>query len=1212
MPAGSDFLLQWGNREKPSSGGGKVPGGRPASGKRQRYPELEELAAWFHRALGEAGYESVLEFVRNGLFEKNAVYGVFGATRLLTLESTQSLAVALKGSTAEVTTVWIRAREARDRAAMAAEKDSRPRVESWADLPLPSLALRNLLEAQGVSMDRLPYSLLGVGEPALSTVYVRQQMRGLGSEERGERAQADADPPSAQRPAAAGATSTLSLWDALERNDHLLVTGEPGAGKSTLGHHLVRSVSKVWLREADSAEVPLSVPLVAVRIAARFLDGEGAWSTVLARAVGRSLGHSLLQEPDAGLFAGRVQGVRWLIVLDGLDEIPVPQVRAEVIRSVSQHARARSDYRFVVTTRALPEAELAPLRGTDLGSYVMRPFGRTDLEEFARKWFAAQPVPLKLGSPEQEADRFIRETSDGRLRELVQNPLLATIAAVSAVKEPTRPLPTSRVTLYERFCGYLVTEQGGRRDMVPQLRRRHQDDPARLGCMLWLYEHRSQILAAVAQDRLEGEGTPWQTAIDWVAANAPGEITLVDGWKDHLSEALTSTGLLVAYGSELRFLHQSFAEFLAARTHADTIGDEFADLDSWVRRSCAESQRAFALFTLTLWASGPGHDSGTLIGALLETRDPRRVRLAGQLMAEGVTVSAETADRVIDRLVTLARIITDSDDAVGFVETLGTLFDYPHAAERLDDLASHPALGLSLRAAAVAAFEHVHGGSRARELLLNLLPSAYGTALQTITAAALRLGPSVVDAVRGRILQMVAEEDADSADYAKAAELLLALDLPEDAATAARSVLADRYADPGELRRAGVVWLDAHGDTALPAIAALAHKRPVTDDEGRAQLAQVLLRAGERTAAAELAQGILDRDEAAGLDRETIAGGAVRSALDTLLSVQGADAVLPALAAVDRWAAPPRLRAVWQVAMMLKRVVAVDPTIAVVPRVRALLEGPGTACVIGAHDLIAAWMSAEGTSAAEEIMDLIDRGKALGPYDQAQCADTFLAAGAAPQAAELAYAALHAGSPSRRETCQAARVLVKIHGHSAMERLTTLARAFPALPTQWFAGVMDLLEVDSEPYVEKLAIEFAHSLMESTSDSKELYDAFDTLLWYDDSFKAQDIACAAWSDPRLTLGHRRALTLNLAAAGELALAKSVWQHILTWQGYSWSDDIGLVRELLVADSGAWAEETMREQLVNPATSALRRMRLRQMIAEIRLASMDSEIPVDAS
>jgi hypothetical protein len=140
----------------------------PPRGKQQRYPELDELASWFHRALTDAGYRSVREFLSPGLFEKNAVYGVFGATRLLTLDATQALAVALKRNPAQVVPIWMRAKEERDCATFAAERAQQPRVTSWATtIPMPSLALRDLLEAQCASVDRpaLPAAWRGGAAP---------------------------------------------------------------------------------------------------------------------------------------------------------------------------------------------------------------------------------------------------------------------------------------------------------------------------------------------------------------------------------------------------------------------------------------------------------------------------------------------------------------------------------------------------------------------------------------------------------------------------------------------------------------------------------------------------------------------------------------------------------------------------------------------------------------------------------------------------------------------------------------------------------------------------------------------------------------------------------------------------------------------------------------------------------------------------------------
>jgi hypothetical protein len=542
-----------------------MAGGRPSTGKQQRYPELEELASWFHRALADVGYRSVNEFLSRGLFEKNAVYGVFGAARLLTLESSQALAVALKRTPAQVVPIWTRAKEARDRATFAAERTQAPRVTSWAEIPRPSLALRDLLEAQCASVERLPYELLAVEEPPLSSVYVRQQVQVRVWINRSEREDTAAGSPTAEEsPASTESRLATSVPDALEQHDHLLVIGEPGAGKSTMSSYLARSLSRLWLREDSAVDAPITEPVVPLRVSARSLDTSGSWSAVLAEAARHSFGRGLREDPDPRLFAGRVQGARWLVLVDGLDEIPDPRLRGQVIRSIAQHARPGSDYRFVVTTRVLPESELAPLRTATVGSYVIEPFGRPELEEFATKWFTVQQGP----SPTEETERFLRETSDGRLQELVRNPLLATIAAVSAVKEPDRSLPASRISLYERFCSYLTDDRSGKRNPLAQLRRHHEDNPELLACLRWLHRSRSEALRALARRRMESQGKLWQVAVEWARDRVPDDVTLADGWEDHLWEELVGTGLLVAQERDLRFLHQSFAEFLSAQSHA--------------------------------------------------------------------------------------------------------------------------------------------------------------------------------------------------------------------------------------------------------------------------------------------------------------------------------------------------------------------------------------------------------------------------------------------------------------------------------------------------------------------------------------------------------------------------------------------------------------------------------------------------------------------
>ncbi len=1157
-----------------------MAGGRPSKGKQQRYPELEELASWFHRALADAGYRSVHEFLGRGLFEKNAVYGVFGGTRLLTLESTQSLAVALKRSPAQVVPIWTRAKEARDRATLATRRAQEPRISSWAEIPRPSLALHDLLEAQCASVERLPYELLAVQEPPLSSVYVRQQVRAQATTERRERQDTVAGRPVAEEPPAlAGPRQTLSVPDALEQHNHLLVTGEPGAGKSTMSSYLARNLSRLWLREDSAIDAPITEPVVPLRVSARSLDSNGSWSAVLAEAACRSFGRGMREDPDPSLFAGRVQGARWLILVDGLDEIPDPRLRREVIRSVAQHARPGSEYRFVVTTRALPESELAPLRTGNVGNYVIEPFDRPELEEFASKWFTVQQGP----SPAAETDRFLRETSDGRLRELVRNPLLATIAAVSAIKEPDRSLPASRISLYQRFCCYLSGDRSGKPNPLAQLRRHHEDNPELLACVRWLHRSRSEVLGALARRRLESQDKLFEAAAEWVGDQVPEDVTLVDGWKNHLWEELVGTGLLVARERELRFLHQSFAEFLSAQSHAEAIGDDFDELDTWIRRGLRKAERTFVLFTFAMWADRPGHDIGTVVKRLLSSLDPRRLLFAGRLMAEGVVVSDNIAVRVIDRLFALVRNVGDSDSDVadeGF-EVLGALFDHPAVPAQLDALAGDTKIPVDRRVSALEAFERLRGGERAQLLLAELLPSAYDQSLHQCARIAVRLGQAAIDMVKCRVLQMVEEPDSDTEERTNAAEVMRILGLVTDVADLARSVLRDTRSTSQHLRRAAEAWLAAQGESTVSEIAVLASGRPAHDYEGRAQLAAFLHKAGDGKTAESLAGAVLEDGMADGV--------AVVTAAKTLLLVRGVEALPRVLIVVDRWSERSNGEELWDVGQMLEQL-APYPEAAVVSRVRVLLERfPG---VIGANRLIKAWLAVEPTG--ESVLDATDRGATLSVFDQAWAAQHLQDTGHQAAATELAERALRSRHGLREHYKKAASVLLKADRAAVVSRLVRWVEQ--NRESAWLAGVMDALD-DPDLEGERVAAFCARELLARPRiEGEELSDALVVLLVLEGESATQSVAEAARVRPELGFRQRREIAGALAAVGQLDLARSVWADMLRWQGYPASAEVNLIRDFLNAGVEQWATERMQELLDGPATAPLRAQRLRQMLA----------------
>jgi tetratricopeptide (TPR) repeat protein len=478
----------------------------------------------------------------------------------------------------------------------------------------PELAA--LLDAQREATEDLPYDLLGVRKPKLVQVYVRQAVR-----------QSEGEPSAVER--------VMSVDEALNGHDHLVITGEPGAGKSTVGHFYVKAICDSW---RDGLPNPLRERVLPLRIPARSLAVAESWSAALASGAREALGTLLDVTPTPELFASRQEGVRWLVFVDGLDEIADTATRTRVARSIARQVRGGGDCRIVVTTRQPADSSLEPLHEAKLAFCAIQPFGREELVEFAQAWFRAQDPRTAT----ERAGDFIRQTSDGRLRELVRNPLLATIAAITHTRAPDRPLPANRVDLYDGFVKALL--DGAGRNVQAQLRRVLVDRPGRLALVQWLGEHRSELIGHLATRRLESEEGLFPSACEWLVGRT-GE--LPEGWRDDLRTVLDDSGLFVRAGDDWKFLHHSFAEFLAARERAARIPGDFPGLARRLPRVFSESNRTSALFTLALW--GRRHGLGPVVRALLNG-GADHVLLAASLLAEGGEVPEPLADETVDRV----------------------------------------------------------------------------------------------------------------------------------------------------------------------------------------------------------------------------------------------------------------------------------------------------------------------------------------------------------------------------------------------------------------------------------------------------------------------------------------------------------------------------------------------------------------------------------
>ncbi|MGB8202896.1 MAG: hypothetical protein WCF33_24960 [Pseudonocardiaceae bacterium] len=196
-----------------------------------------------------------------------------------------------------------------------------------------------------------------------------------------------------------------------------------------------------------------------------------------------------------------------------------------------------------------------------MASFVIQPFGPDELQEFSAAWFRAQDP---MTAPERAAE-FAHQVQDGQLRELVRNPLLATIAAIAYTREPSIRLPNNRMDLYGLFMKHLFDETISGRDVVGELRYALRGEPARLQLIERIVEDKISIISHLAVARIQTETPLFDTAKKYAEEKYEIDTNIGEMWIEDMREVLVSTGVFVRAEDNLRFLHQSLAEYLAAK-----------------------------------------------------------------------------------------------------------------------------------------------------------------------------------------------------------------------------------------------------------------------------------------------------------------------------------------------------------------------------------------------------------------------------------------------------------------------------------------------------------------------------------------------------------------------------------------------------------------------------------------------------------------------
>jgi NACHT domain len=309
-------------------------------------------------------------------------------------------------------------------------------------------------------------------------------------------------------------TALLTIGEAYQQNDKLIILGDPGSGKTTLASWLVYTMAKAMLAEKTLLEVPyhqidpeaeasddifllgkVKLPVLVriseyaedrlnkrakkedVRSLFEFL-GHHSW-------LGTKPGFNEYATPDIlhKYIVSQIKNNNALIVLDGLDEIPSSNLRDEVLKEIDQFivnyidrdAALETDLidnptvvvnrnKLLVTSRIV--GYYAAHLKVDITHLTIEPMRDHAVDRFCEAWMSAvhdrefQSIPIS--EREQQAAQYaaalkaeIHDPRRIKIRALASNPLLCGFIA-TAFYNGKGHLPQQRVKLYETVVTNMI------------------------------------------------------------------------------------------------------------------------------------------------------------------------------------------------------------------------------------------------------------------------------------------------------------------------------------------------------------------------------------------------------------------------------------------------------------------------------------------------------------------------------------------------------------------------------------------------------------------------------------------------------------------------------------------------------------------------------------------------------------------------------------
>ena len=379
----------------------------------------------------------------------------------------------------------------------------------------------------------------------------------------------------------------VPLNQVLGLGSHLVITGGPGSGKTTVLLHMAWALSSsLLLGQAEPASsrlglslapselpLPIFVPLASFARYRRTLPGN---APARERTLAYFISHHLIsKQADFGLpddfFAQLLKDGRDVILLlDGLDEVSNEDERAEVRQSVEELVGGRGAMRVVVTCRTVAYRSGRTALGADFSEIAVQ---RLDMEQHIA------PMVLQAYTCIHPKDAVLRaERVDDLLRSiqaleeqrrarlggdavpLVGSPLMVRLLLIVHVNN--RTLPDERADLFDKAINALLQVDYGR----------EESDIRELSTDWKLFRDMAQHLAFHMHHQGPDQGREVEELA--VKKSLRKEAEFKPRIDEFLGQARQRGSVLEERDGAYRFIHLAFQEFLVARYLKEVIGSE--------------------------------------------------------------------------------------------------------------------------------------------------------------------------------------------------------------------------------------------------------------------------------------------------------------------------------------------------------------------------------------------------------------------------------------------------------------------------------------------------------------------------------------------------------------------------------------------------------------------------------------------------------------